>query len=236
MSNNGLFLDVYLPEVLEKKEFNRLLLMACNGSCDAMEKLIIYNIKLVLFEVTTKFQSVECNKEDLVSIGSLGLVKAINTFNIKKGVQFSTYAKKCIDNEIISFLRRNKKHNNIESFDKTICYYSNGKAPKLNDFLYDNNNWLEKFEDKEVLKIVMELVNQLPSMEKEIIMLYFGFYDNRVYKQREIADRLHITRAYVSFLINKIVNKIRLELRDLGVIEFCESKPKKKQKILFIKK
>lgn len=232
MNTDELFVDGHkLPQPLTKDELNKLIKEASNGSQEARDKLIIHNIRLVLYEVTNKFQNVDYDKKDLVSIGNIGLVKAINTYDISKGFEFATYAMRCIDNEILMFLRKLKKDQNVDSIDRVVFHDKDGSELKLEDRLSVDSDLVEDHENSETHKIIRELVKQLPDRDKEIVMLHFGFYNDRIYTQREIADKFHISQSYVSRLITRIVNKLGKQLEAVGVIELhTKSKTKVKEK------
>lgn len=230
MNNYELFIDGYrLPQPLIKDELDKLIKEACSGSKEARDKLIIHNIRLVLHEVTNRFRNIDYDKKDLVSIGSIGLVKAVNTYDIKKEVKFATYAVRCIDNEILMFLRKVKHDKNIDSIDKVLFYGKDGSELKLEDILSDDSDLVIDHENSETYKIIRQLINQLPDRDKEIIMLHFGFYNDRIYTQKEIADKFHISQSYVSRVITKIVNKLGKQLESVRVTEL-NIKPKVKLK------
>lgn len=230
MNNYELFIDGYrLPQPLIKDELDKLIKEACSGSKEARDKLIIHNIRLVLHEVTNRFRNIDYDKKDLVSIGSIGLVKAVNTYDITKEVKFATYAVRCIDNEILMFLRKVKHDKNIDSIDKVLFYGKDGSELKLEDILSDDSDLIINHENSETYKIIRQLINQLPDRDKEIIMLHFGFYNDRIYTQKEIADKFHISQSYVSRVITKIVNKLGKQLESVRVTEL-NIKPKVKLK------
>lgn len=233
MNNYELFIDGYrLPQPLIKDELDKLIKEACSGSKEARDKLIIHNIRLVLHEVTNRFRNIDYDKKDLVSIGSIGLVKAVNTYDITKEVKFATYAVRCIDNEILMFLRKVKHDKNIDSIDKVLFYGKDGSELKLEDILSDDSDLVIDHENSETYKIIRQLINQLPDRDKEIIMLHFGFYNDRIYTQKEIADKIHISQSQVSRLIVEIVNKLGKQLESVGVTELpVKPKVKLKEKI-----
>lgn len=233
MNNYELFIDGYkLPQPLIKDELDKLIKEACSGSKEARDKLIIHNIRLVLYEVANRFKNVGYDKKDLISIGSIGLVKAVNTYDMTKEVKFSTYAVRCIDNEILMFLRKVKHDKNIDSIDKVFFYGEDGSEFKLEDILSDDSDLVTDHENSETHKIIRQLINQLPDKDKEIIMLRFGFYNDRVYTQKEIADKFHISQPHVYRLITKIVNKLGKQLESVGVTELpVKQKVKLKEKI-----
>lgn len=199
MNINEPFLDAHnLPQPLSKEEMYRLVNEFNEGSMEARDKLITHNIRLVIYEVANKFKSVDYDKKDLVSIGNIGLLKAINTYDLKKGIEFATYATKCIDNEILMFLRKLKKDKNVDSLDRVIFQDKDGSELKLGDMVSDDNEQLETY------RILREIVKQLPERDKEIIMLYFGFYNGKKYTQKEIANKFNISQSYISRLTTKI--------------------------------
>ena len=237
MNSNELFLENYvLPEPLKKEEMRKLIQEANTGSTEARDRLITHNIRLVLHQVYSKFKRVKYDRQDLVSIGSLGLIKAVNTYDITKGYEFTTYATRCINNEILMFLRKLKRNKEVDSIDRNVIYTKNGNELKLEDILFDNTNPFEDVERKEIQKSVRKLVDQLPNEEKEVIMLYFGFYNNRIYTQKEIASKLKVSMSSVSNLISSIVEKIGEQLKDIGIVEERDCSHIRKTKKVEIKK
>ena len=220
MGISNLFLDGYtIPKKLPKEEMYKLITKMSQGDLNARQTLIEHNIRLVIHQVQGRFNALDYDKRELVSIGILGLVKAIDTYNLSKKVEFSSYAIRCIDNEILMFIRKINKEKVVDSLDKPINGDDSGKEIKLEDTISSNVDIETSFEDKEVYTIIRKIVYSLPEREREIIMLYFGFYNDRVYKQKEIAEKLNISRSYVSRLIDGIVNDIRLKLEELGIVE-----------------
>lgn len=220
MNTDELFVDGHkLPQPLSKEEVYKLIQEANEGSKEARDKLITHNIRLVLYEVTHKFQNVNYDKKDLVSIGNIGLLKAINTYDLSKGFEFAAYAVRCIDNEILMLLRKLKKDQSNDSLDRVIFHDKDGSKMKLEDKLSDDSDLVEDLENEETHRIIREVVKKLPNRDKEIIMLHFGFYDDKTYTQREIADKFNISQAYISRLITKIVKKVGKILESKGVIE-----------------
>lgn len=231
MNTDELFVDGHkLPQPLSKEEVYKLIQEANEGSKEARDKLVTHNIRLVLYEVTNKFQNVDYDKKDLVSIGNIGLLKAINTYDLSKGFEFATYAMRCIDNEILMFLRKLKKDQSIDSLDRVIFHDKDGSEMKLEDKLSDDSDLVEDHENEETHRIIREVVKELPYRDKEIIMLHFGFYDDKTYTQREIADKFNISQSYVSRLITKIVKKVGKILESKGVIDLHSKQEKAKRK------
>ncbi len=224
MSTEEIFIDGHkLPKLLSDEEFCDLLQQAQNGDNEARNKIIEHNTRLVLYEVTNKFKTVDYEKKELVSIGILGLFKAVDTFDISKNIRFSSYASRCIDNEIIMFLRKLDKDKKIESLDKVIFQNRDGSKIKLEDYLSDGKDfagdYIDNNETSNLYQVLRELINELPDKSKKIIKLHFGFYNNRTYNQKEIAEMLNISQSYVSRIIIKTVKELREKLRDKDIIE-----------------
>lgn len=220
MNTDELFIDGYkLPKPLSKQKVYELLEKIKQGDKQAREKLVEHNIRLVLYEVTSRFKSVEYDKKDLVSIGNIGLMKAVTTFDTSKKVEFATYATRCIDNEILMFLRKLKKDQNVDSLDRTINYDKDGNELKVEDTISDETDIVEEYTDNETYQIIRQIVKDLPNRDREIIMLYFGFYNDKIHTQKEIADMMSISQSYVSRLIIKIVKRLGHQLQQKGVIE-----------------
>lgn len=220
MGISNLFLDGYtIPKKLPKEEMYKLITKMSQGDLNARQKLIEHNIRLVIHQVQGRFNTLDYDKRELVSIGILGLVKAIDTYDLSKKVEFSSYAIRCIDNEILMFIRKINKEKVVDSLDKPINGDDPGKEIKLEDTISSDVDIETSYEDKEVYTIIRKIVYSLPERDREIIMLYFGFYNDKVYKQREIAEKLNLSRSYVSRLIDGIVNDMRLKLEELGIVD-----------------
>lgn len=220
MNDNEWFIGGYkLPKSLSKQEVYDLLEKIKQGDERARKKLAEHNVKLVLYRVKTRFKSVEYDKKDLVSIGNVGLMKAITTFDTSKKVEFATYAIKCIDNEILMFLRNLKKDQIVDSLDRTINYDKDGNELKIKDIISDETDLVDEYADNETCQILRQIIKNLPDRDREIIMLYFGFYNDKTHTQEEIADMMSISRPYVSFLISKSLKTLGQQLQQKGVIE-----------------
>ena len=205
-----------IPPVLTKKEIYDLFQKLKTGDNEAKNKLIEHNIRLVIYIVKTNFNNVSQNKKDLVSVGLMGLIKAVSTFDINKNISFSSYATICIKNEIKMYLRNNSKHNGFTvSFDELLYSNQEGKELTILDTLPSNINVEEEYINNELLCLVKQLAENLNEQDKEIIMLYFGFYDNKEYNQKEIAEKIGLSQSYTSRKIKKILKllKIRLEVQ-----------------------
>ena len=207
-----------LPPPLSKEDELKYLIRAKAGDEEARNILIEHNLRLVVF-LAKKYENTTYDIEDLVSIGSIGLIKGINTYKIDKNIKLATYASRCISNEILMFLRKLKKDQKADSIDKIITYDKEGKKVKIEDTISDETDIAEDYEKIITYKIIREIVEELPDQEKEIIKLYFGFYNNEIHTQKEIADMMSISQSNISKSITKIVKKIGSQLKNLGVTE-----------------
>jgi len=220
MSTNEIFIDVKnLPKLLPKQEVYALLDKIKQGDIQAKNKLTEHSIVLVVFEVIGRFKNVQYDKKDLVSIGILGLMKAITTFDISKEVDFSTYAKKCIDNEILMFLRKLKRYNRVCSLNTVINDSENSEELTIGDTLSNDVDIFEEYTKTELRLTVRKIVEDLPPRDREIVKLYFGFYNDRTYNQIQIAEMLSISQPYVARLIKKLTKQIGKKLEQKEVVE-----------------
>ena len=220
MNYDDLFIESKLPNPLNNKELIAYFEKMRAGNKLAGEIIIRHNIKLVLNQVLKKFGNSQYEKKELVSIGLIGLVKGVDTFDISKDKQFSTYATRCIDNEILMFMRKGKKYSKEQSLDTPLGSDKDGNDLTIAETLSDETaDFVAEYERKESIKIIRELVNELEGREKEIIMLYFGFYDDKQYTQEEIANIFDISRAYVQRLIQNTLNKLTIKLNQKGIVE-----------------
>lgn len=233
MDTNELFIDFdKLPEKLSQDEFNDLLKQARNGVSEARDKIIIHSIRLVLYEIRKKFYKVNYDKKDLVSIGILGLINAIDNFDLSKKVRFSTYAMVCIDNEILIFLRKLKKYNSVKSLDEFTIHKKDGSITNLKrEIFYYDKDLINEMEINDINKVIRKFVINLPDIDKKAMMLYFGFYNNKVYSQKKIATILNVSQPTVSRIITKNVKKISAILESRNLIELQSKQYKTKQMI-----
>ena len=220
MNTDEIFIDANkLPKALSKEETYDLLRKIQQDDDLAKKKLAEHNIRLVISNIYKKFPNVEYDKKDLISIGNIGLLKAISSFDISKNIEFSTYAIRCIDNEILMFLRKLKKHENVDSLDRTINYSNDGSELKIKDTLSDDIDIEKEYTDNEMHYILREILNDLPEYDKNILMLHFGFYNDKQYKQKEIADMLSLSQPQVSRIITRSVKRIGNILEEKGIVE-----------------
>ena len=201
-------LEQLLPP-LSKEEELKYLIRYKEGDIEARNKLIEHNLRLVVF-LAKKFDGTSYDLEDLVSIGTIGLIKGINTYKIDKNIKLATYASRCISNEILMFLRKNKRLQNEISLEDTLNYDSEGNALSLEDILGTEIDIVDKeyqsINDKELLE---HEISKLPKRDKEIMIMRYGLYNTDEYTQKEVADKLNISQSYISRIEKKVIKKIQ---------------------------
>ncbi len=197
------------PPALTAKEEKELLLRMQNGDDGARQKLIEHNLRLVA-HVIKKYYSNSCDQEDLISIGTIGLIKAVSTFKPEKGSRLATYASRCIENEVLMYFRSIKKSSQDLHFGDPIESSKDGTALTLMDVIADEVNIADEI-DKKVkltrLKVLLETA--LDDREKEIIRLRYGIGAKKELTQREVAKILGISRSYVSRIETSVLKKLR---------------------------
>ena len=206
--NTGSSFPPPLPED-EEKEY---LLKAQNGDANAREKLIRHNLRLVAHVV--KKYSGAGEADDLISVGTMGLIKGIESYRFGKGSQLATYVAKCIDNEILMYIRANKKHRNNLSLSDAVGVDKDGNEITLMDVIpSDGDVAFGKIEDGVVMEKVRKIINtKLNKRERQIISLRYGLDGNDAQTQLEVSQLLNISRSYVSRIEKKIIQKIAREL------------------------
>ena len=198
-----------LPPPLSKEEELAYLIKAKEGDEEARNILIEHNLRLVVF-LAKKYENTIYDIEDLVSIGSIGLIKGINTYKIDKNIKLATYASRCISNEILMFLRKNKRKRAEVSLEDALNYDAEGNELHLEDILGTEidlvPNEYEKQVDKEVLSKEIE---GLSDRDKEIMTLRYGLNNTKEYTQKEVAEMLGISQSYISRIEKKVVRKLK---------------------------
>ena len=197
-----------LPKQLSDDEINELIFKSNQGSTDARNKIITHNIRLVI-HIVNKYKNIDFDIEDLISIGSMGLIKAVETFNSSKGYKFSTYAAVCIENEVKMFLRKLPRYLNIESLDRNLAIDNEYYEIKLTDILSDEDDFILDIEIEELNGCLIKLIDNLPESDRQIVMLYFGFYDDKEYTQYEISKKFNVTQKCISLRLNRILKKLK---------------------------
>ena len=198
-----------LPPPLTKAEEEYYLTMASDGDLFARDKLIEHNLRLVVF-LAKKYENTRVDLEDLVSIGTIGLIKGIKTFSKDKNIKLATYASRCIDNEILMYLRKNKRVKTEVSLDESLSFDPDGNELKLEDILGTDADIVTKGLEEEVeKKLVIEEINKLNSRDKEIIVLRYGLNGKTDMTQKEVADLLGISQSYISRIEKKVIKRLK---------------------------
>ncbi|MBD9075386.1 sigma-70 family RNA polymerase sigma factor [bacterium] len=198
-----------LPPPLSKEEELKCLIECKKGDMEAKNKLIEYNLRLVVF-LAKKYESTGYEMEDLISIGSIGLIKGIETYKIDKNIKLATYASRCISNEILMYIRKNKKRKKEVSLEDSLNYDNEGNELHLEDVLGTENDLVSDSYEREVeRKCVGEEINKLKPREKQIMVLRYGLNNKESYTQKEVADILGISQSYISRIEKKVIKNIR---------------------------
>lgn len=205
--------SITLPPPLAKEDEDKTILAYEQGSSTARDKLIVHNLRLVVY-VAKKYETNVYNLEDLISIGTLGLVKAIQTFKYDKNIKLATYASRCIDNEILMFLRKKSRMKNEVSLDEPLKCDYDGNELLLSDVLSeDENEVVDNIDINEEKEELYKAIEQLKPREKEILSMRFGLNNSPEYTQKETAEILGISQSYISRLEKKIIKKLKMCLK-----------------------
>lgn len=184
-----------------------------DGSKEARDILIEHNLRLVVY-VAKRYETNITNLEDLISIGTLGLIKAINTFKLDKNIKLATYASRCIENEILMFLRKKVRMKNEISLDEPLKCDYDGNELLLSDILSENEfKIIEDINYSEKTKELEEAISELKDREKEILTMRFGLFNQEEKTQKETAEILGISQSYISRLEKRILKKLEMSLK-----------------------
>ena len=198
-----------LPEPLSKDEELFYLALAQDNDRHAKDILIEHNLRLVVF-LAKKYENTKVDLEDLVSIGTIGLIKGINTFSMNKNIKLATYASRCIDNEILMFLRKNKKVRGEISFEESLSYDAEGNELRLEDILGTDPDIVTKgLEEDDNKKIMMGEIEKLNVRDREIMVLRYGLCGHKERTQKEVADLLGISQSYISRIEKKVIKRLK---------------------------
>ena len=221
MRYDSLFIRGEFPKRLSKEEMMVLFNRMKQGDMEAREEFINNNIGLVINTVLNKFMNADCDKDELVATGCEALVKAADTYDISKGNEFSTYARSCIYNEIMTFLRKLKNDSSVLSFDDVAYLSDDGNDLKLEDVVPSKvdieRDYVEKEHSKLELKLLKQSMECLSERNREILMLYFGFYNNKRYTCEEIGRMMNMGKAGVSIAIKRSLRKLNDRIKWLGI-------------------
>ena len=201
-----------LPPPLDKEEEIELVIKSQKGEIEARNKLIEHNLRLVVF-IAKKYESKLETLEDLVSIGSIGLIKGINTYKIDKNIRLATYASRCISNEILMYLRKNKKRMADISFDEALSFDGEGNELHLEDILgTDEDITYKEYEKKVDIKLLKDTIDELDDRDKQIMIMRYGLNNTQEFTQKEVAEMLGISQSYISRIEKKVIRKLKLHL------------------------
>lgn len=200
---------VNLPGPLSEEDEQAALKRYSNGDNDARDLLITHNLRLVVY-IARKFDAPGAGIEDLISIGTIGLIKAVNTFKADKNIKLATYASRCIENEILMFMRKTVQYKNDISIDEPLNVDWDGNELLLSDVLGSDPDIVNRgIEQEDERNIVKNLVDKLPTRERQIMQMRFGFCGYEEHTQKQVAQVLGISQSYISRLEKKILIKLK---------------------------
>ena len=205
-----------LPPPLTKEEEEEAFEGLRRGSHEARDALITHNLRLVVY-IAKKFESTGIGIEDLISIGTIGLIKAVNTFSPDKNIKLATYASRCIENEILMFLRKANQYKSEISIEEPLNIDWDGNELLLSDVLGTDDDIVnENIESEAEKKLLLESVAKLPERERFIMEKRFGLIDGKEMTQKEVADLIGISQSYISRLEKKIIKRLRKDLEKIS--------------------
>ncbi len=201
-----------LPPPLTRAQELKIINDIKNGVENAREPLITHNLRLVVY-IAKKFDSAGINIEDLISIGTIGLIKAVNTFCPEKNIKLATYASRCIENEILMYLRKSSQIKNEFSIDEPLNVDWDGNELLLSDVLGSEQDIVNKHIEQEAeCEVLLNAVSKLSNRERSIMELRFGLYGKQEHTQKEVADSLGISQSYISRLEKRIIERLKKDL------------------------
>ncbi len=204
-----------LPAPLTREEEKLVFLRLEEHDESAKETLMVHNLRLVVY-IAKKFESTGICLEDLISIGTIGLIKAVNTFCPQKNIKLATYASRCIENEILMYLRKNQSHKNEVSIDEPLNIDWDGNELLLSDILGTDPDSINRpIEDEAEKNLLLRAISQLGERERTIMQLRFGLAGHEEKTQKEVADIIGISQSYISRLEKRIIKKLKKELEKM---------------------
>ena len=205
-----------LPAPLSKKQESEILEQIENGNFENRDKLVVHNLRLVVY-IARKFENTGIGIEDLVSIGTVGLIKAVNTFCPSKKIKLATYASRCIENEILMYLRKTANKKNEVSIEEPLNVDWDGNELLLSDVLGSDSDTVGRdLEMRDERNQLLEVVKKLDDRERTIMTMRFGLFGSKEYTQKQVADMLGISQSYISRLEKRIIERLRKELEKVG--------------------
>ena len=203
-----------LPPPLKSAEENEIMQRIENGDESAREPLITHNLRLVVY-IAKKFESPSANVEDLISIGTIGLIKAVKTFCPSRNIKLATYASRCIENEILMYLRKTAQQKNEISIDEPLNVDWDGNELLVADILGSDENIVNaRIEQESEQKQLMRAVNKLNKRELSIMEVRFGLNGKQAHTQKQVADELGISQSYISRLEKKIIKRLKKDMEE----------------------
>ena len=205
-----------LPAPLSKKQEGEILEQIENGNTENRDKLVVHNLRLVVY-IARKFENTGIGIEDLVSIGTVGLIKAVNTFCPSKKIKLATYASRCIENEILMYLRKTANKKNEVSIEEPLNVDWDGNELLLSDVLGSDSDTVGRdLEMQDERNQLLEVVKKLDERERTIMTMRFGLFGSKEYTQKQVADMLGISQSYISRLEKRIIERLRKELEKVS--------------------
>lgn len=205
-----------LPPPLSNEEESELLRSFDSDKIKVRETLIVHNLRLVVY-IARKFDTSTASVEDLISIGTIGLIKAVNTFCPEKNIKLATYASRCIENEILMYLRKNSSRAGEISIDEPLNVDWDGNELLLSDVLGSENDDIGKsIEQDDEKRLLRSLINDLPKREKQIMEMRFGLSGFEELTQKQVADLLGISQSYISRLEKRIIGKLKKQFEKVS--------------------
>ncbi len=204
-----------LPNPMEPDEEMACILKLQNGDEQAKNELIERNLRLVVY-IAKKFENTGVDPEDLISVGSIGLIKAVNTFNMDKKIKLATYASRCIENEILMHLRKISKQRKETSLESPLSFDSEGNELLLCDIIgIDADEVYKNIEISAEKEMIYRVLSKLDEKEQKILSLRYGLYGHKEQTQKQVADLLNISQSYISRLEKKILTKMKKDMSKL---------------------
>lgn len=204
----GSYSNTVFPEPLNEKDEEDAIIKMLQGDKNSRNKLIEHNLRLVA-HIVKKYETKDIDNDDLISIGTIGLIKAIDSYNLTKQTKITTYAARCIENEVLMYFRSNKKNNNVISLNDSIGFDKDGNEINLIDVIQDKTiDIIDLLHNKDNIEDLGLYLKNLNSREKEIIIKRYGLYNQREQTQKKIAKELGISRSYVSRIEKRALTKI----------------------------
>lgn len=201
-----------LPPPLKGLEEQEALLQLESGDEAAKQRLIEHNLRLVVF-IARRFENTGVNLEDLISIGTIGLIKAINTYRRDRNIKLATYSARCIENEILMYIRKISNQKNEISLDEPINMDHDGNELLLSDILGTDEDMIQRpLEDDVDLQLLRQALMELPERERQIVLMRYGLYGTKELTQKEVAQKMGISQSYISRLEKRIMERLKKEL------------------------